>query len=75
MALEAATHLANFAEENGATDIDDSTNEIVAEIFDEIVDHIDDDPSITNIEDGEEVPQGLLEAEQAAEAQIEEATE
>lgn len=75
MALETASHLANIAEENHATNSDDTTNDIVAEIFDEIVDQIDDDPSITNIEDGEEVPQGLLEAEQEAEAQIEEATE
>jgi len=75
MALETASHLANIAEENHATNGDDSTNEIVNEIFDEIIDHIDEDPSITIIEDGEEVPSGLLEVEQVAEATIEEATE
>ena len=75
MALETATHLGKIAKKKRCTKRGQTTNEVVEEIFDEIVDQIDDDPSITNIDDGEEVPQGLLEAEQAVEAQIEEATE
>ena len=67
MSLETATHLANIAEENHTANSDDSHNEIVAEIFDGIVDQIDADPSIS--------PQDLLEIEQVAEVAIEEVTE